>query len=122
MAQWVKDPVLSLLWLGSLLWRRFDPWPRSFLHAVSAAPPPKKNYLTVMLITPPLTHTLWIPPLGNLFLALIPIIFLLCLCSRVAAKLFSLMPKAKCFTILYFTLFRDTFPENEGAVFFNFIF
>ena len=24
MAQWVKDPALSLLWLG------FDPWPRKF--------------------------------------------------------------------------------------------
>ena len=30
MAQWVKDPVLSLLWLRLLLWRRFDPWPRNF--------------------------------------------------------------------------------------------
>ena len=30
MAQWVKDPVLSLQWLGSLLWCRFDPWPRNF--------------------------------------------------------------------------------------------
>ena len=27
MAQWVKDPVLLLLWLRSLLWLRFDPWP-----------------------------------------------------------------------------------------------
>lgn len=26
----VKDPVLSLLWLGSLLWPRFDPWLRKF--------------------------------------------------------------------------------------------
>ena len=26
-AQWVKDPVLSLQWLWLLLWRRFDPWP-----------------------------------------------------------------------------------------------
>ena len=25
--QWVKDPALSLPWLGSLLWRGFDPWP-----------------------------------------------------------------------------------------------
>jgi len=29
-AQWVKNPVLSLLWLGSLLWPRFDPWPGNF--------------------------------------------------------------------------------------------
>ena len=30
MAQWVKDLVLSLLWLGSLLWNWFDPWPWNF--------------------------------------------------------------------------------------------
>ena len=30
MAQWVKDPALSLLWLGSLLWCSFSPWPRNF--------------------------------------------------------------------------------------------
>ena len=26
----VKDLSLSLLWLGSLLWHRFDPWPGNF--------------------------------------------------------------------------------------------
>ena len=25
MAQWIKEPMLSLLWLWSLLWYRFDP-------------------------------------------------------------------------------------------------
>ena len=30
MAQWLKDPVLSLLWLGSLLWCGFNPWPGNF--------------------------------------------------------------------------------------------
>ena len=25
MVQWVKDPALSLQWLGSLLWLRLDP-------------------------------------------------------------------------------------------------
>ena len=30
MAQQVKDPALSLLWLGPLLWRRFDPWVGNF--------------------------------------------------------------------------------------------
>ena len=30
MAQWVKDPELSLQWLGSLLWCRFDLWPGNF--------------------------------------------------------------------------------------------
>ena len=29
-AQWDKDPALSPQWLGSLLWYRFDPWPRNF--------------------------------------------------------------------------------------------
>ena len=28
-AQWVKDPVLSLFWLRSLLWCRFNPWPQN---------------------------------------------------------------------------------------------
>ena len=27
---WVKDPVLSLQQLGSLLWHRFNPWTRNF--------------------------------------------------------------------------------------------
>lgn len=26
----VKDLALSPLWLGSLLWREFDPWPGNF--------------------------------------------------------------------------------------------
>ena len=30
-AQWVKDLVLSLLWLGSQLWYEFDPWPGNFM-------------------------------------------------------------------------------------------
>ena len=29
-AQQVKDQALSLLWLRSQLWHRFDPWPRNF--------------------------------------------------------------------------------------------
>ena len=35
MAQWVKDPVLSLQWLSLLLWCRFDPWPGKFhMHSI----------------------------------------------------------------------------------------
>ena len=30
MAQWVKNPALSLQWLRLLLWHRFNPWPRNF--------------------------------------------------------------------------------------------
>ena len=29
-AQWLKDPALSLQWLGSLLWHGLDPWPGNF--------------------------------------------------------------------------------------------
>ena len=29
-AQWVKDPALSLQRLRLLLWYGFDPWPRNF--------------------------------------------------------------------------------------------
>ena len=38
----VKDPVLSLQWLGSLLWCRFNPWPGNF-HMPWAQPKKKKN-------------------------------------------------------------------------------
>ena len=34
--QWVKNAALSLLWLGSLLWLRFDHGPRELLHGTSA--------------------------------------------------------------------------------------
>ena len=30
MVQQVKDLVLSLQWFGSLLWHKFEPWPRNF--------------------------------------------------------------------------------------------
>ena len=36
MAQQVKDPMLSLQWLGSLPRCRFDPWPWNF-HLPSSA-------------------------------------------------------------------------------------
>ena len=29
-APWVKDPVLSVQWLKSLLWHGFNPWTRNF--------------------------------------------------------------------------------------------
>ena len=37
----MKDLVLSLLWLGSLLWLEFDPWPRNF--CMLWVPPRKIN-------------------------------------------------------------------------------
>ena len=30
MVQWIKDPTLSLLWLRSRLWPRFESWPSNF--------------------------------------------------------------------------------------------
>ena len=48
MVQWVKDLVLflqqlrSLLWLRLLLWRRFDPWPGNF-HMLQAWSKKKKK-------------------------------------------------------------------------------
>ena len=30
MAQWVKDPVLSLQWLRWVLWHRLNSWPGNF--------------------------------------------------------------------------------------------
>ena len=43
MAQQVNDPVLSLLWLRSLLWLGFDPWPQEIPHAKGAAKKKKKE-------------------------------------------------------------------------------
>ena len=42
MAQQVKDLVLSLLWLGSLLWHGFEP-----LHGVGEAKRKKKKWLVL---------------------------------------------------------------------------
>ena len=43
LAVWlVKDPGLSLQWLGLLLWCRFSSWPRNF-HMPHAWPPSKKK-------------------------------------------------------------------------------
>ena len=30
LAQWVKDPALSLLWFGLPLWHEFSPWSGNF--------------------------------------------------------------------------------------------
>ena len=40
----VKDPALSLLWLGSQLWCGFNTWLRELTHAMGMDPlsPPKK--------------------------------------------------------------------------------
>ena len=45
----VKDPALSLQWLGSLLWHGFSPWPGNF-HMVWARP--KKKFLFLHLDKP----------------------------------------------------------------------
>ena len=43
MAQQVKDPALSQQQLRSLLWRRYDPWPRNF-HVAWVQPRRKKKW------------------------------------------------------------------------------
>ena len=48
MAQWLKDPVLSLLWCGSLLsllWSSFSPWTGDFCTA-QVQPKKKKKKKT----------------------------------------------------------------------------
>ena len=42
MVKLVKDPVVSLQRLGSLLWRRFDPWCGNF-HMPPVQPKQKQN-------------------------------------------------------------------------------
>ena len=36
----VKDPALTLQWLRSLLWHRFDPWPRN-IYMLQVSPRPQ---------------------------------------------------------------------------------
>ena len=43
MAQQVKEPTLSLLWLGFLLWRGFTPDPGTSLQATDMASKKKKK-------------------------------------------------------------------------------
>ena len=44
--QQVKDPTLSVPWLGFLLWCAFDPWPRNFhMPQVRAPLAPQKMKL-----------------------------------------------------------------------------
>ena len=48
MAQWVKDLVFSLQWLGSLLWHGFNPWPRN-VHMLWACPKKKKKRILTLI-------------------------------------------------------------------------
>ena len=50
--QWIKDLVLSLLWLRLLLWHRFNPWPRNF-HMPWMHPKRKKSSCMVVVYTLP---------------------------------------------------------------------
>ena len=44
MAQQVKDLALSLLWFKSLLWRKFNPWPRN-IHMPQVWPKTKQSMI-----------------------------------------------------------------------------
>lgn len=43
-AQQVMEPALSLLWLMSLLWHGFNPWPGNFFM-LYMSPEKRKNWL-----------------------------------------------------------------------------
>ena len=45
LVQWIKDPALSLQWLGTLLRCQFDPRPRNF-HMPQVQPKIKKAFKT----------------------------------------------------------------------------
>ena len=53
--QWLKDLVLSLQQLGSLLWCGFHLWPGNF-HILQAQPKKKKEEISGV----PLTHSLFL--------------------------------------------------------------
>ena len=57
--QQVKDPVLSLQRLGSLLWCRFDPWPGNFYNAKGAARGEKITFLIPHEKSTPQTKQKW---------------------------------------------------------------
>ena len=40
---WVEDLALSLQQLGSLLWHKFNPWPRNLHMPRVQRPPPQKK-------------------------------------------------------------------------------
>ena len=50
MAQWVKDPVLSLLWLG------FNPWPWKLPYALGMAKKKKKKKSGVLIVAQRVTN------------------------------------------------------------------
>ena len=58
----VKDPVLSLLWLRSLLWLGFDPWPRNFhIPQDQAEKKQQKNEREMHLVKrPPWIFPMWL--------------------------------------------------------------
>ena len=72
MAQWVKHPLLSLLWLGLLLWHRSDPCPRNFSSAGHGV---GQNKQTNKPTIPPHTHT----HKQDSLTSLIPLPFFFCL-------------------------------------------
>ena len=50
MAQGVKDPALLLLWLRSMLWRKFNPWPGNFY--IPWSQPKKEKEKSMLSLTP----------------------------------------------------------------------
>ena len=84
MAQQVKDPVLSLQWLWSLLWRSLHPWPGNFhtSQAQLTPPTPKSQLSPLALSISPLQsqHVLLLgspPPQSQVDAALPPVFLFL---------------------------------------------
>ena len=60
MAQWVKDPALSVQWLGSLLWQGFHPWPQNFCMLWVQPKTKQKNLNHQLNNSEGRPHALWI--------------------------------------------------------------
>lgn len=48
-AQWIKDPILSLQWPRLLLQHRFDPWPGNFYRPWAQPKKEKEKMVTVVM-------------------------------------------------------------------------
>ena len=67
--QWVKDPTLSLQWLGSLLWQHvFSPWPRNFHMSQAWLKRKKSTYQIELWLWRYSPHTLvWWASVSSVF-------------------------------------------------------
>ena len=69
MAQQVQDPALSLLWLGSLRWCRFSPWPQTFRMPGCRGGKKKKGIKAPEAAVSVRLHLAWVRPLWRVLRA-----------------------------------------------------